>query len=69
MDETLSFEEAVASLENIVKKLESGTEGLEESLALFEEGTRLSGYCNRILGKAEHRITELSLTEEPHAEF
>jgi exodeoxyribonuclease VII small subunit len=69
MDEKLSFEEALSALEDIVKKLENGTEGLEASLALFEEGIRLSGYCGRILDQAEQRIEELTGTEDSHAEF
>lgn len=55
----MSFEEAVARLEAIVQQLESGGENLEQSLALFEEGIRLSRRCEEILQQAEGRIEEL----------
>lgn len=55
-------------LEEIVALLEGGALPLEESLRLFEEGTRLAGYCNACLAQAETRMTELTelqRTEEP----
>ena len=55
----LSFEKAVARLEEILKKLESGEAELSESLALFEEGVRLSTYCSKLLDSAEQKITML----------
>ncbi len=69
MEEKMSFEEALKSLEEIVQKMESGTESLESSLKLFEEGTRLSAYCSRTLQNAEQKITQLSLSEDDHAEL
>ncbi len=51
-----SFEEALADLEKIVLRLESGELGLEESLAEYEKGVRLVRICHRLLMDAEQRI-------------
>ncbi len=55
----LSYEQAMAKLEEIVAKLEDGSIGLDESLALFEEGTKLAAFCNESLSKAEQKIVTL----------
>ena len=52
----LSFEEALAKLETIVRKLESGNARLDESLKLYEEGTSLVKYCSETLDKAQQKI-------------
>lgn len=54
-----SFEQALGRLEDIVRRLESGDLGLDESLALFEEGIRLSRFCSRQLDEAERKIEVL----------
>jgi len=53
------FEAAIAELETIVKKLEEGDLTLEQSLALYERGVRLSRYCHGRLEEAERRIEVL----------
>jgi exodeoxyribonuclease VII small subunit len=50
------FEDALDKLEKIVTKLEDGDIPLEESLKLFEEGIRLSRFCNQKLDEAEKRV-------------
>ncbi len=50
------FETALARLEEIVKELESGDVSLEQSLKLFEEGTKLARICNKRLEEAERKI-------------
>ena len=50
------FEDALSKLEKIVSKLEEGDIPLEESLKLFEEGIRLSKFCNQKLDEAEKRV-------------
>ncbi len=52
----LSFEEALRRLEEIVAKLGDGSAPLDESLALFEEGTSLVRYCSGKLDAAERRV-------------
>ncbi len=54
-----SFEELYRRLEEVVARLEAGGLGLEESLALYEEGMRLARRCQEMLDAAELRITRL----------
>ncbi len=56
---TLSFEEAVKRLSEIVQKLERGDLPLEESLLLFEEGVSLSRASQEKLDSAQKRVEEL----------
>jgi exodeoxyribonuclease VII small subunit len=57
------FEDALAKLEEIVRKMEQGELTLEESLASFEEGIRLARLCARKLDEAERRV-EILLKKE-----
>lgn len=54
-----TFEASLAELEEIVIKLESGDQPLEESLKLFENGVKLSRECRERLTAAERRIEVL----------
>ena len=54
-----TFEDNLSRLEEIGKTLDEGDLGLEESIALFEEGIQLSKSCIASLKKAELKITEL----------
>lgn len=54
-----SFESALERLEATVRRLEGGDVPLEESLALFEEGVRLSRQCATRLDEAEQRVSVL----------
>ena len=54
-----SFEEAMGRLEEIVGLLERGECGLDQSLKLFEEGAKLAGQCEELLGKAEQKVNLL----------
>jgi len=58
--EELSYEQQMKRLEEIVAKLEDGSLGLDESLRLFEEGTKLAAECNKVLNNAEQKIIKLS---------
>lgn len=53
---SLTFEASLQELERIVKELERGDLPLEQSLALFESGMRLSTECKRQLEEAESRV-------------
>ncbi|MFA7148355.1 MAG: exodeoxyribonuclease VII small subunit [Syntrophomonadaceae bacterium] len=57
--EEMKFEEALKKLEDIVEKLESGSLELEESIQLFEQGVKLSLYCQQQLKQAEGRVQRL----------
>jgi exodeoxyribonuclease VII small subunit len=50
------FDQVLAQLRAIVERLEGGNLSLEQSLAAFEEGVRLSRAGSRILDAAEHRV-------------
>lgn len=53
---TLSFEAALARLEEILERLNAGTISLEESLKLYEEADQLIAACNKRLNDAERKI-------------
>jgi exodeoxyribonuclease VII small subunit len=57
--EILTFEQALAELERIVRELENGQIGLEESLASYEKGIGLLKRCYGQLQQAEQRIVLL----------
>ena len=56
MENNITFEQSLMRLENIVKELESGDVSLDESLALFEEGVKLSGVCSNLLKNAKQKV-------------
>lgn len=58
-EEPKSFEENMARLEEIVSHLERGDVPLADSLALFEEGTKLSALCAGLLDEAEQKVVKL----------
>ncbi len=57
----MSFEDALKELEQIVDKLEKGTVGLEESIAIYARGEALKSHCNALLRDAEQRIEKITL--------
>lgn len=58
---SLTFEQALARLEAIVKKLEAGEASLEESIGLYEEGTKLKRQCEEKLAQAQARIEKIQV--------
>ncbi|MBI4926085.1 MAG: exodeoxyribonuclease VII small subunit [Bdellovibrio sp.] len=52
----LNFEEALEKLQATVKKLESGELSLEQSLACFEDGIKLTKHCQSKLLQAEQKV-------------
>lgn len=61
--ENMTFETAIARLEEIVRMLEGGSAPLDTSLALFEEGVALVKLCNQRLDTAEQRVRILTIGE------
>ena len=59
----LTFEQAMTRLEQIVATLESGRCTLDDSLKLFEEGTKLTAYCAEQIKTAEQKIIKLTAVE------
>ena len=63
----LTYEQAYKRLEEIVEKLENGSVPLEESMKVFEEGTKLANFCNSKLNAAEQKFTQL-ITENSESD-
>ena len=55
----MTFEESIVRLEEIVTLLERGDAPLADSLALFEEGTKLIATCSKQLDQAEQKVVRL----------
>ena len=58
---TLTFEKALAELEQIVQKLERGDVVLEESVTIYERGEALKRRCEELLRQAEARVEKITL--------
>lgn len=63
-----SYEHLFAQLQEVVARLEQGELPLAESLALYEQGTRLATACQRLLDAAELRVQQLQANEPDLAE-
>ncbi|MXO90150.1 exodeoxyribonuclease VII small subunit [Pontixanthobacter aquaemixtae] len=55
----MTFEQALAALEEIVKRLESGEVPLDESINLYEQGEKLRQHCQARLDSAQARIEKI----------
>jgi exodeoxyribonuclease VII small subunit len=58
---TLSFEDALRRLEQVVRELESGEATLDRAIELYEEGERLKQQCETRLKSAQARIEKITL--------
>ena len=56
---SITFEASMRRLDEIVAALENGEVTLEESIKLFEEGTKLSAQCAQLLEQAELKVSKL----------
>ena len=59
----LSFEDALAELEAIVRQLETGDAALEDSIALYERGAALKAHCEAKLKSAQEKVEKIVLDE------
>jgi exodeoxyribonuclease VII small subunit len=59
----MTFEEAMAALEDVVRQLESGDVALEKSIALYERGAELKAHCETKLREAEEKVAKITLNE------
>jgi exodeoxyribonuclease VII small subunit len=57
--ESLTFEQALAELEGIVARLESGQAPLEDSIRLYERGAALKAHCETRLEAARLRVEKI----------
>lgn len=60
----MSFEEAMAELEQVVNKLDSGQASLKDSITLYERGAALKARCTEELKRAEEKIEQITLDAE-----
>jgi len=58
---TMSFEDALRELEQIVHKLEGGDVPLDESIRIYERGAALKAHCEARLREAELKIEKIVL--------
>jgi exodeoxyribonuclease VII small subunit len=67
----MSFEDALAELEQIVRKLEGGQVKLDEAIGCYERGAQLKRHCERKLNEAQQRVDRIvigpdgAVTAEP----
>lgn len=64
IDENMTFEAALARLEEIVRLLEGGDAPLDASLSLYAEGVALVRLCNSRLDHAQQRVKILAFGED-----
>ena len=60
----MSFEKALAELESIVEKLDSGKVDLNASIVIYERGEALKKHCEKLLKDAEARIEKITLKSD-----
>ncbi|WP_439104281.1 exodeoxyribonuclease VII small subunit [Celeribacter marinus] len=59
--EKMSFETAMAELDQVVGKLERGDVALEDSISLYERGAKLKAHCEAKLKDAEEKVEKISV--------
>ena len=59
----MTFEQAMGRMEEITARLADGNLGIDESLALYEEGVRLAAFCDEKLKDVQRKITNLQEKE------
>ena len=59
-EETITFEQAIEELENIINRLEKGDVPLDETIKLYEKGSELKDFCEKKLESAEVKIQKIN---------
>lgn len=59
MADKMNFATAMAELEDVVRKLETGEVALEEAITLYKRGMELSGFCHEKLTNAEEQLISI----------
>lgn len=57
----MSFESAMAELDQVVGKLEHGDVALEDSIKLYERGAALKAHCETKLKEAEEKVEKITV--------
>ncbi len=65
----MSFEDALAELEAIVRGLEEGKGNLEDSIGAYERGAALKRHCERKLNEAKAKVDKISIGPDGVAEL
>lgn len=65
----LSFEQALVKLEELVAKMEEGNLPLDQMIAYFEQGTKLTAFCRGKLDKLEKKIEVLTRDDGEEGEW
>jgi exodeoxyribonuclease VII small subunit len=60
----MSFEDALAELEQIVRRLEAGQVKLDEAIQSYERGAQLKQHCERKLNEAQQRVERIVITAD-----
>ncbi len=67
--EDLKFEDNLAELENIVRKLESGDVALEDAIAEFQKGMKISETLKKTLNEAEETLVKIVGKNDQESDF
>jgi exodeoxyribonuclease VII small subunit len=67
-EDSLSFEQAMQQLEQLIETMEQGDLSLDDSLEAFEKGVKLTRICQQVLKEAEQKVQILS-DNTPDAEL
>lgn len=59
--EVLTYEQALAELEGLIRKLETGAVDLADSIASYERGVALANHCSKLLEQTEAKVQRLVL--------
>ena len=62
-DEKMMFEQAIERMEEIISRLSDGNLGIDDSVALYEEGVKLAAFCDEKIKEAQRKITLLQEKE------
>ena len=60
----MNFEDALAELEQIVRRLEGGQAKLDEAIMSYERGAHLKRHCERKLNEAQQRVDRIVIGPE-----
>jgi exodeoxyribonuclease VII small subunit len=60
----LTYEQALAELETLIKRLETGSIDLADSIATYERGAALAAHCGRLLAQTEQKVDRLVLDQD-----
>jgi exodeoxyribonuclease VII small subunit len=60
----MSFEDALAELEGIVRRLEGGQVKLDDAIQSYERGAQLKRHCERKLNEAQQRVDRIVIGPE-----